>query len=295
MSINRQVLTLFITSILSGQAFSSKLGCQFDLLSIEPLSAKSTYDVFFSGGVALVQNYQVRADITGDGCEIEVELEINQGEKALRNSNSNEMTLEWSGDTGYEKAGRWYVPLSEINKTARFQIRYPASQWLTAGQFTGQLQASFSELQLNLSQLDQQLNYDVSVAVLPSAKIQFYGLSQRHYDLDIGDLTKNNTLQSGPKLWVQSTGGYSVIIESVNRGHLRHQSDDSQWDIAYQLTLENQTINLNQSVDQWVSQHSTSGRPLPMTFMVGETENRPSGRYHDTVNIFVQPELTQHP
>ncbi|SON52399.1 hypothetical protein [Vibrio tapetis] len=295
MWINRRFLICFLASILSGHALSSNLDCQFNLLSIEPLSAKSTYDVFFTGGMPLIQNYQIRAEITGQECAIDVELDIDQGAKVLRRSGSKEMKLEWHGNAGYEKAGRWYISLSELNETARFQIRYPPNQWLTAGHFTGQLHASFSGPNANLAQQEQQLTYDVSVSVLPSAKIQFYGLSQRHYELNIGDLTKNKTVQPGPKLWVQSTGGYSITVESINRGVLRHQSENSQWDIAYQLTLENQNIDLNQSIDQWFSQHSTSGKPIPMTFLVGDTKNKPSGRYHDTVNISIQPELTQQP
>lgn len=289
--INQWAIALF-TLMASHSLYAN---CQTSLVSLDAISSQNTYDVFATGQSALVQNYRLRSDIQGEECSIEVELDLDKGASSLRSTNQQQIQFEWQGSNGYQKAGRWYITLSDSKPVTTFQIKYPAKQWLDAGRFSGELKATLSGTSLLQNQSEQELPLNIEAVVLPSAKIQFYGLSQQHYDLDIGELTANKVIHSAPKLWVQSTASYSISIESMYRGVMRHQSADTQWDIAYQMLLDNQPIELSKTSSQWHSDQATSGRPIPITFIVGDTTRKPGGIYNDTLYISIEPNLAQQP
>eukprot|EP00487_Bulimina_marginata_P001073 TRINITY_DN12241_c0_g1_i1.p1 TRINITY_DN12241_c0_g1~~TRINITY_DN12241_c0_g1_i1.p1 ORF type:complete len:100 (+),score=44.44 TRINITY_DN12241_c0_g1_i1:148-447(+) len=57
---------------------TSQSQCDVRLISLEPVSARSTYDVFSTAQSPLVQHYQLRADIAQEGCSVSVELDIDE-------------------------------------------------------------------------------------------------------------------------------------------------------------------------------------------------------------------------
>lgn len=279
----------------ANMSMSSSKTCVADLISLDSISVQSTYDVFAQSTSPLIQTYQVRSDITGENCSMVVELDMDDGARVLRGATQQELRFDWYGGNGYQKSGRWYITLTTQEPNAQFQLRFPSAQWAYAGRFRGQISATFLADTLNASGQDKALFLDAEVEVLPSAKIQFYGLSQRHYDLDLGELTSHKVIQSGPNLWVQSTGEYAIAVESENRGNLRHESYDAQWDVAYQLLIENQSVPLATANMQWRSNKSTQGQVLPLAFVVGDVSQRPSGNYSDILHITIEPRLSQLP
>ena len=285
--------------LISTNSFAtSQSQCDVRLISLEPVSARSTYDVFSTAQSPLVQHYQLRADIAQEGCSVSVELDIGEGSNQLRGNAGQDLGFEWSGTNGFIRGGRWLVTLTHDEPITQFQLRYPSGQWLTSGAFHGQMTANVIESGSNTSASlsnSKELTLDVEADVIPSAKIQFYGLSQRHYDLDLGELNSSKIIHSGPKLWVQSTSEYVISFESENLGHLRHDPADRAWDIAYQIMVNSETVPLETANSQWRSSQSTQGQTVPMSFVIGDVGQKPGGSYKDILHISIEPDLSQSP
>ncbi|MEZ8477186.1 hypothetical protein AB6C97_04030, partial [Vibrio splendidus] len=120
-------------------------------------------------------------------------------------------------------------------------------------------------------------------------------LTQQHYDLDLGTLYSNKVIRSAPNLWVQSNTAYTIVLESSHQGMLRHESNEAKWDIPYQLSLDNDRVNLEQLDARIQRLSATIGQPIPLSFVIGEAENKPGGQYDDTLQISIEPQLSQQP
>ncbi|WED29796.1 hypothetical protein L3V77_20530 [Vibrio sp. DW001] len=270
--------------------------CNARLISIEPQFSLSRYDVFSVSDTPLVQNYIVRADIEGQDCTAIVELDIGGNSNHLQSPNFEILKFEWHAERGFEKNGLWYIPLTENNATGKIQLRFPGKQWVSAGVYQNKLEASVIENGSNLlSYTGKKFYLDINAEVLPTSKVQFYGLSQRHYDLDFGELETGKSIRSSPRLWIQSTGGYYISIESDYDGNLRHDSLNPKWDIEYRMSIADKNIDMHKTGRQWRSGDSTSGSSLPINFVVGETKERRGGEYRDNIHISIEPDLSQMP
>lgn len=264
--------------------------CNLNRLSIEPLSSPSNYEIFSVSNIALVQTYQLNAAITGEKCQFDLRVGMRNGERVLANELRNTLHFEWGSENGYQRANHWHITLSTEKPQVTVQLKYPSQKGLKAGTFTGQLEvfiASSDEMANTLLSSEE-----VKVVVPPSAKIQFYGLSQRHYELDLGELSSNKPVNMGPKLWVESNTHYRISVESLNQGALRHQSQEKRWDIRYQMYLDNKNIGISGSNAYWDGTYSGSGQSIPIQFVVGDTSNKPAGTYRDELQISIEPHIT---
>ncbi|MGR5233011.1 hypothetical protein [Vibrio rotiferianus] len=284
-------LILFITAFQP----NSVLGCQINSLSLEPIATPSSYDVFAHGPYGTTNSYKASADIVGENCHVEVSLQMEDTTTTLTSNNQQSLAFIWAGGNGTSVANQWQFVLTELSPSAIIQMRYPAKQWLPAGSYSGTLQLALAYAsEFNQTPLSPALT-TVNVAVSPIAKIQFYGLTQRQYDLDLGNLYSNKVISNAPNLWVQSNSPYQITVTSTHQGKLRHQSNDSQWDIGYQLSFDNQVIDLALLEAQVNNSEITSGLPIALNFVIGDTFNKPGGKYSDTLDISIEPLLSQQP
>ncbi|PFG58198.1 hypothetical protein ATG66_0739 [Vibrio sp. ES.051] len=271
-------------------SFPSALACEASSLSIQPVSAQSQYDVFNAGTFATISTYRISANIIGEQCKLNLVLQLDDTSRSLKGSAQDKLTFEWSGQFGTSVANQWHLSLTDSQPSATVQMRFPSKQWLTSGTYRGLLEVyGNNQIEISPSSLP------VAVNVPPAAKIHFYGLQQQHYDLDLGTLYSNKIINSSPNLWVQSNTAYTVVVESSHQGMLRHESNDPKWDIPYQLSLDNDRVSLKQ-LDARIQRHAaTVGQPISLSFVVGETVNKPGGRYDDTLQISIEPRLSQQP
>ena len=291
---NKQVLcgALFLIAI---NHVPSALACEASALTIHPVSSKSQYDVFSAGTFATINTYRIDAIIIGAPCKLDLILQLNDTSRALKGANQAKLDFEWSGQIGMSVANQWYLSLTDSQPSTTIQMRFPSKQWLASGTYRGLLEVSPSytsdskQIEISPSSLP------VSVNVPPAAKIHFYGLTQQHYDLDLGTLYSNKVIRSAPNLWVQSNTAYTIVLESSHQGMLRHESNETKWDIPYQLSLENDRVNLEQLDARVQRLSATIGQPIPLIFVIGETENKPGGQYEDTLQISIEPQLSQQP
>ncbi|MDD1794552.1 hypothetical protein L4D06_03285 [Enterovibrio makurazakiensis] len=266
--------------------------CSASLLNLKPMLSANTYDVFSSSSFPLIKQYHLQSDIP-EGCVVEVVIEVDEGTTWLKSSKNAEMRFEYFAETGNLIAGKWRMQLDANMAEAIFELRYPDAQWLEAGKYRGLLKATLFPIN-SIMELDQ-ITLPIASNVLPSARIQFYGLTQRHYNLDLGSLKTNKIINYAPRLWVESTAPYSLSAESQFKGKLRHQSQNAKWDLDYTMRIANEQIALDDSNNEWKSSYSTDGTPLPIQIIIGNTERKAGGRYTDTVHIHIEPDLSYMP
>lgn len=102
-------------------------------------------------------------------------------------------------------------------------------------------------------------------------------------------------LRPGPQLtllalYVQSTGGYRVDVESANQGNLRLRGA-SQWQIPYTMAIGGNPLNLASSQHFDAPRLATARQDLlPMSFTVGDTALKRAGRYEDVITLSVTAE-----
>ncbi|MDD1781924.1 hypothetical protein LRP49_12140 [Enterovibrio sp. ZSDZ35] len=266
--------------------------CEASVLSLEPTTSSNIYDVFATGSYPLRQQFKVRASIS-EGCKTVVVLDLEDDLSALSNAQRAEMRFEWYSAQGQLQANKWLIHLDSENSEAMFEFRFVGGQWLDAGTYINVLRASlFKE---NSAMEMDQMTLNVEASVLPSARIQFYGLSQRHYNLDLGSLNSNKIINHAPRLWVESTAPYALSVDSQYDGKLRHQSQNSKWDLDYQMLIANEPIPLDGTERRWTRNHSTDGTPLPIQIIIGDTDRKAGGQYSDTLHIYIAPSLSLAP
>ncbi|PKF51078.1 hypothetical protein [Enterovibrio nigricans] len=266
--------------------------CEASVLSLEPITSVNTYDVFATSTYPLRQQFNVRTAIS-EGCDVIVVLDLENERAALTNAHRAEMRFDWYSTQGQIQSNKWILQLDSDNTDAIVEFRFVGGQWLEAGVYKNRLRASL--FQANSSMEMDQLTLNVDAAVLPSARIQFYGLSQRHYNLDLGSLKSNKIIDYDPRLWVESTAPYALSVDSLYDGKLRHQSQNPKWDLAYQMLIANEAISFDGTQRRWSRSHSTDGTPLSIQIIVGDTKRKAGGKYSDTVHIYIAPSLSLAP
>ncbi len=268
--------------------------CELRGLALETLSEQTNYNVLSSSQFSVSNNYRVAAEFIGQDCVATITVELEDGNKSLFNGANEALIFEWFGQ-GHLSGNQWKVELTSQQPTTTFQLRYPSLQWIEAGNYQGKLEASLLNQPSTSSSLTFTKTLPISMTVLPIAKIQFYGLAQNYYQLDMGELSSHKIITSAPKLWVQTNSGYSISVSSDNQGKLRHESDDNNWDIDYSMSIEQRRLDLRQTIAQLTRNQPTSGSPMDIQFEVGDTNNRPGGKYRDTIQISIEPNLTLQP
>ena len=274
---------------------TAKAACEFGPVQIEPVGGQNRYDLFASGPFSLTSVFRIRSTIAGDNCEAEVTLQLDSGEPALSGPEAQRLHFIWAGENGYRYGNSWKVKLTRQRPEVLVQLRFESGQWLPAGNYAGEVSAQLNHPDIPSSYLIAPDAMPVTVWVPPVSKIQFYGLSQQHYDLDMGVLHNNKVINSAPKLWIQSNSAYNVVFSSQFQGRLRHQSDDTRWDIPYDMLFNNRTVDLRQVKVALPFLSATSGQSVPLQLTIGDTHNRPAGQYQDTLYISIEPRLSLQP
>lgn len=288
--IQRMVLSIFL---LMGTC--SVIACEKGALTIRPMTTQPTYDVFNTSSFATINTYKISAELFGDDCHLDVILQLDDTSRVLKSAQNETLEFQWSGQNGTDLANQWHFSLTQQQPTATVQMRFPGKQWVNAGVYEGLLELSLKGGSTSELIEVSPLRLRTQVNVPPAAKVHYYGTAQQHYDLVLGELYSNKVIHSSPKLWVQSNTAYRVLLSSMHKGALRHESNDAQWDIPYQLTLDNETVDLKQ-VDAYIKRHgATFGLPIAMNFVIGDTSNKPGGQYADTLEISIEPLLSQPP
>ena len=269
--------------------------CEFGAIHLQPLSGQSGYDVLADGNYALTMSYTLGVQISGEDCQTAIRLRLKDGGQALQGQGSGVLEFDWHGSSGYAQTDSWIATLSTQQPMTTIALRFRTKQWLSAGPYAGQLEATMDDdaLVYNAAALPE--TRDIQVNVLPIAQIQFYGMTQQHYDFDMGVLTSNKQISGAPRLWVQSNTGYTIRVASGHHGRLRHQSMNEKWDISYQMLLDNNFLDITNPVAEVAYDSLSTGHIIPIGFVIGDTAHKPGGIYSDSLQISVEPDLAIKP
>ena len=273
----------------------SIFACEISSLAIQPMNNQSNYDVFNTSSYAAINSYRISANILGEDCQFNAILKLDDDSRTLKGTNNETLAFEWYEQFGTNIANQWLISLTESQPSATVQMRFPSNQWLTSGSYQGILNVALTNLPEDSLVEVSPSTLPVNIYVPPVAQIHYYGLQQQDYDLDLGELFSNKVISSSPNLWIQSNSSYSIVLASAHQGNLRHESNDAKWDIPYQVAFDNDIVDLKE-LEAYISfQGTTSGRSIPISIIIGDIQLKPGGKYEDTLDISIEPQLSQHP
>ncbi|WP_237453137.1 hypothetical protein [Qipengyuania vulgaris] len=129
----------------------------------------------------------------------------------------------------------------------------------------------------------------VGIEIKPSTMIGVKGALSRsgsQVRVNLGELEQGN--RTTPLfVYILSTTSYRVAVASRNNGRLKHES--AQWYVPYGLTMGQYTIDLDGPESFEILSRTPRKDDYPLTFEIGETENKRAGTYTDTVTFTVSP------
>jgi spore coat protein U-like protein len=227
-------------------------------------------------------------------CNLKANLESLSGDFRLLHEGSSQ-TLAYSlidegnnrnlANVGNPNAGSHTIQLSK-NDSGQMGFTFAVNPSVSpaAGLYVQHVEISLVDA---TGRVIRKKSLNLEVQVVSGALIGLKGQFQRSGStayIDLGDLVE------GPKpllttLYVQSTAGYIVSVESAHRGRLRQ--GNTAWMIPYSLMLGQRSIDLNGI--QQIEVISTRPRfdDYPLTIDIGSTAGRRAGEYRDTLTFTV--------
>ena len=134
---------------------------------------------------------------------------------------------------------------------------------------------------------ERQVTLELSVP--PAAVMGLKGAFQRTSDgarIDLGQLSEGRR-NLATSLYVASTGGYRVDIDSANAGRLRIAGGD--WTVPYELAVGDRRINLAQGDEIRVASRRPRLDSYPLSISLGDPGHSRAGEYSDTIRLTVTP------
>lgn len=128
---------------------------------------------------------------------------------------------------------------------------------------------------------------NLAINVIPAAVMGLKGEFQRINGvarIDLGELTTGSK-SLGTSLFVFSTGGYRVSVESSNHGRLRQGT--SEWYIDYSLAIGQEGMNLQAGDDFEVVSHRARADDYPLSVTIGDVTARRAGDYSDVLTFTI--------
>jgi hypothetical protein len=102
--------------------------------------------------------------------------------------------------------------------------------------------------------------------------------------IDLGELAAG-TKPLAASLYVSSTAGYSVSVESANAGRLL--IDGGGWSIDYQLALGSEAMNLATGDTVQVGSNQARNDEYPLSISIDDVAGKRAGRYTDVITFTV--------
>jgi len=128
---------------------------------------------------------------------------------------------------------------------------------------------------------------NLAINVIPAAVMGLKGEFQRVNGvarINLGELTPGPK-SLGTSLFVLSTGGYRVSVQSSNQGRLRQGV--SQWYIDYGLSIGSSNMNLEAGDDFEVVSSRPRADDYALTVNIGDTSGRRAGDYTDVLTFTI--------
>ena len=284
------VVVFFVSCIYCSNIFAS---CDARIQNVSLMSSgiQNQYDVFTTSPFGLVQFYEAKVNFSdpSEDCTLSLMIStIESGYQLLRQGGNTLIFTPYLQTPGsFIQNKHWFAEVSPQQSIFRFQLRFPAQQFGSEGDYSNHLLVQLIPNSEQSATVLDERNQLISARIQPVARISFYGLSQRLYPLELGNLKTGKKLNIDPNLFIRSTTGYEISFRSDNQGKLRHQSQQERWDIDYVFSVADNVIDFTVTGNQLVvnAPQKHNGQRIPMAIRIGETENRPGGLYEDEIHI----------
>ncbi|MCW8327207.1 hypothetical protein MD588_00130 [Photobacterium sp. SDRW27] len=280
---------------------ASECNLSLQNIRLENTAKKAQYDIFDTGSFALIQNHLI--DIKNNSSEqscntvllIQPRRNYYQSQKGLQKLDYQILAGNNSSsiyENGLAIAINNLLPTEK--RTIGYQLKFRSGQYVTHGDYINSFNYAAVKAPINRAVVYEKIDHDFAVNVDKVAKISLWGTNNtRHYTVDFKEMTSGESYRAKPQLLVQSTTDYSLKFESENRGHLRHTSGDSRWDVDYDFWVNKQLINLSagERTLNYNQPDSAVGTRYSMLFRLGSVRSKPAGGYADSITITVTPSL----
>jgi len=285
------VTAVFLVSFIYSSSVFASCDARVQSLTLMSSGVQNQYDVFATSPFGLVQFYEAKVNFSDptEDCTLSLMVSTIELGYQLSGQGGNSLTFTPYLQTpdSFIQNKHWFAEVSPQQSTFRFQLRFPAQQFGSEGDYSNQLLVQLIPNPEQSTTVLDERNQSISARIPPVARISFYGLSQRLYPLDLGNLRTGKKLNIDPNLFIRSTSGYIISFRSDNQGKLRHQSKQERWDIDYVFSVAGNVIDFTVAGNQLVvnAPQNQNGQRIPMAIQIGETENRPGGLYEDEIHI----------
>ena len=177
----------------------------------------------------------------------------------------------------------------------QFVIAIPPGQFVPPGQYKDRITLTAYEGTLTQHiwrdaksvQIMAKIGSAIQLSLVPGGGA--FDPDRRAYFLELGQLSQGKTAQVD--LLVRNNTGYTIVIESENRGKLRQRDAASPDSIAYELEVRGVRMQLTgrrERLDGISEISSLQGDRYPIKVTIGSTEHASAGTYRDNITITVR-------
>jgi len=183
----------------------------------------------------------------------------------------------------------------ELEKRLNYFVVIPALQIQPPGTYQDSVELTVYEGTLTDYKKNNSTAITIAAQVVRLAELSIVNSGEAFVpqsvtkELNFGVLTHGKSL--GFDLRLRSNAGYTVTIESENRGYFKHTSAGDNSGIPYTFILGGILLDLSLGPVTPISKNiitSAPGDPYAGLITIGSTDNASAGNYRDTITLTVQ-------
>lgn len=227
--------------------------------------------------------FSVKA-INNDQCQLKVMVESENHSFFISDNNRFEFFIESSTtNTGSVKQPIFNIEQLEL----AVNLTLKSGTFVKAGAYSDML--TFRLLDDKQQELDVQ-EISVNTLIEPNVSLSLLGFNSTDHTVQLGELYSGQEYTNLPTLKVVTNSDVQMTIDSQNAGFLQNTLYKQQYQIDYQLNVNQTWYELNKAQLLTIkSSVSSADVFLPLKVLVKDISKRPAGSYEDTIRISISP------
>lgn len=228
----------------------------------------------------------VRVDLSGEPFGLSQSAAADRIAYALVEERSGTDVTPRSGQNARRVGARPLNLAPSERALLRFTFAPSAEDLVSSGLYSQDARIALEDAQgLTIAERPVTLGVQVLSAALIGLKGEF-SRSNGVARIDLGELAAGAKFLDAT-LYVLSTGGYQISVQSENAGRLRLGATD--WYVNYQLVVGRQDINLSSGAGFSVTSRRPRADDYPLGVKIGSVTGKRAGDYSDLLTFTVAP------